>query len=50
VAAAGATDGPPPAVPSWHLAENREAVGPWSRLQLVEAVENGRMRLETLVW
>jgi membrane protease subunit (stomatin/prohibitin family) len=41
---------PPPAVPTWHLAENGEAVGPFSQPQLVEAVASGRMRPDTLVW
>ena len=41
---------PPPAVPTWHLAENGEAVGPFSQPQLAEAVASGRMRRDTLVW
>ena len=41
---------PPPPVPSWHLAENGEAVGPFSPAQLAEAVSSGRMRRDTLVW
>ncbi len=41
---------PPPPVPTWHLAENGEAVGPFSQSQLAEAVASGRMRADTLVW
>ena len=41
---------PPPPIPSWHLAENGEAVGPFSATQLIEAVASGRMRPDTLVW
>ncbi len=41
---------PPPPVASWHLAENGEAVGPFSQPQLAEAVASGRMRRDTLVW
>ncbi len=41
---------PPPPVPTWHLAENGEAVGPFSQPQLVAAVESGRMQRDTLVW
>jgi membrane protease subunit (stomatin/prohibitin family) len=41
---------PPPPIPSWHLAENGEAVGPFSPPQLSEAVAAGRMRRDTLVW
>lgn len=41
---------PPPPVPTWHLAENGEAVGPFTQPQLVEALDNGRLRADTLVW
>ena len=41
---------PPPPVPTWHLAENGEAVGPFSQSQLAEAVASGRMRADTLAW
>jgi membrane protease subunit (stomatin/prohibitin family) len=41
---------PPPPVPTWHLAENGEAVGPFSQSELAEAVASGRMRTDTLVW
>ena len=41
---------PPPPMPSWHLAENGEAVGPFTPPQLEEAVASGRLRRDTLVW
>jgi membrane protease subunit (stomatin/prohibitin family) len=41
---------PPPPVPTWHLAENGEAIGPFTQPQLAEAVTSGRMRPDTLVW
>jgi membrane protease subunit (stomatin/prohibitin family) len=41
---------PPPPVPTWNLAENGEAVGPFTQPQLAEAVASGRMRSDTLVW
>jgi len=41
---------PPPPVPTWHVAENGEAVGPFSAPQLQEAVASGRLRPDTLVW
>ncbi len=41
---------PPPPVPTWHLAENGEAIGPFTQPQLGEAVTSGRMRPDTLVW
>jgi membrane protease subunit (stomatin/prohibitin family) len=41
---------PPPPVPTWHVAENGEAVGPFSPPQLQEAVASGRLRPDTLVW
>jgi membrane protease subunit (stomatin/prohibitin family) len=41
---------PPPPMPTWHLAENGEAVGPFTPAQLQEAVATGRLRADTLVW
>jgi len=41
---------PPPPMPTWHLAENGEAVGPFSQPQLAEAAGSGRLRSDTLVW
>jgi membrane protease subunit (stomatin/prohibitin family) len=41
---------PPPPMPSWHLAENGEAVGPFTPPQLAEAAATGRLRSDTLVW
>jgi membrane protease subunit (stomatin/prohibitin family) len=41
---------PPPPVPSWHFAENGQAVGPFNPTQLSEAVAAGRVRPDTLVW
>lgn len=41
---------PPPPVPSWHLAENGAAVGPFAPAQLGAAVTSGRLTAETLVW
>ena len=42
--------GSPPPVPSWHLAENGEAVGPLSASQLAQVVASDRLRPDTLVW
>jgi len=41
---------PPPPLPTWHLAENGEAVGPFTQPQLMDAVTSGRLRPDTLVW
>lgn len=41
---------PPPPMPSWHFAENGQAVGPLNAAQLSEAVAAGRVRPDTLVW
>jgi len=41
---------PPPMPPSWHLAENGVATGPFAPAQLREAVATGRLRADTLVW
>jgi membrane protease subunit (stomatin/prohibitin family) len=40
----------PPPPPSWHIAENGAAAGPFSAPQLVEAISGGRITRETLVW
>jgi membrane protease subunit (stomatin/prohibitin family) len=40
----------PPPLPSWHVAENGAAVGPFSPPQLSEAVATGRLRPDSLVW
>ena len=40
----------PPPLPSWHVAENGAATGPFSPPQLSEAVATGRLRADTLVW
>ncbi|MCZ6783622.1 MAG: SPFH domain-containing protein [Proteobacteria bacterium] len=41
---------PPPAVASWHLAENGRTVGPFDPAGLAQAVAQGRLRPDTLVW
>jgi hypothetical protein len=41
---------PPPPVPSWHFAQNGQAVGPLNPVQLSEAVTAGRVRPDTLMW
>ena len=45
----GAPAAPPP-LPSWHVAENGAAAGPFSPPQLSEAVATGRVRADSLVW
>jgi membrane protease subunit (stomatin/prohibitin family) len=42
----------PPAAPGgvWHVAENRQAIGPFTAAQMVEAIGAGRVRRDTLVW
>ena len=47
--AAPAAEMPPPP-PSWHIAEDGAAAGPFSAPQLVEAISSGRIAPETLVW
>jgi membrane protease subunit (stomatin/prohibitin family) len=46
----GASQAAPPPLPSWHVAENGAAVGPFSPAQLQEAVVTGRLRADSLVW
>jgi membrane protease subunit (stomatin/prohibitin family) len=41
---------PPPPMPAWHLAENGEAVGPFTPPQMADAAVTGRLRADTLVW
>ncbi len=41
---------PPQPVTQWHVAENGQAVGPFSPAQLAEAVVSGRVRPDSLVW
>ncbi len=45
-----APQAPPPPPVSWHVAEGGRAVGPFSDAQLAQAVAEGRVRRETLVW
>ena len=40
----------PPPPPSWHIAENGAANGPFTAPQIVEAISSGRVTRETLVW
>jgi membrane protease subunit (stomatin/prohibitin family) len=51
-APAPVTAAPPPPIPTvmWHVAENGNAVGPFSAAQLAQAVAAGRVARETLVW
>ncbi|MBS0564238.1 MAG: SPFH domain-containing protein, partial [Proteobacteria bacterium] len=48
--AAPAPAAPPPVEPVWHLAEDGQATGPFSRANLGRMVAEGRMSRETLVW
>jgi len=41
---------PPPPAAAWHIAENGQSVGPFSPPQLAQAVSQGRVRPDTLVW
>jgi membrane protease subunit (stomatin/prohibitin family) len=41
---------PPPPLPSWHIAENGQSMGPFTPTQLAEAVTASRVRPDTLVW
>ena len=47
-----APGGPPPAppAPAWHVAENGQAVGPFTMEQLAQAISQGRVSGATLVW
>ncbi len=49
---AGAPEPPPPPPPAlrWHIAENGQTLGPFTPEQLTQARDEGRLRLETLVW
>lgn len=49
-AAAAPPAAPPPPMPSWHMAENGQAVGPLTAEQLVQAAAAGRLNPVTLVW
>jgi membrane protease subunit (stomatin/prohibitin family) len=49
-APAQASPPPPPPPAAWHIAENGQAVGPFASSQLGEAVAEGRLRPDTLVW
>ena len=44
--------GPPPvpAATAWHIAENDQAIGPFTTAQLAQAVSAGRVSRGTLVW
>ena len=41
---------PPPAAPSWHLAENGQSLGPFTPEQIAQAAAAGRLRPDSLVW
>ncbi|MBW2230498.1 MAG: SPFH domain-containing protein [Deltaproteobacteria bacterium] len=45
-----ATPPPPPTPVTWHVAENGQAVGPFSIEQLGQAVGTGRLQAASLVW
>jgi len=45
-----APQAPPPPPVAWHVAEGQRALGPFGPAQLAEAVAQGRLRPETLVW
>jgi len=49
-APAAAPPPPPVAAMRWHVVENGQAVGPLAPAQLAEAVVNGRVGPDTLVW
>jgi len=49
-APAQATAPPPPTPPAWHMAQNGQAVGPFSEDQLAGAVADGTFTPATLVW
>jgi len=52
----GAPSGAPPASPppvpqvAWHVAENGEAIGPFTPAQMAQAIGGGRVTRESLVW
>jgi membrane protease subunit (stomatin/prohibitin family) len=41
---------PPPPAPTWHVADNGQTFGPYTQAQLTQAIEEGRVGAETLVW
>ena len=41
---------PPPAPAMWHVAANGQSQGPFAMGQLTEAIANGQLQRETLVW
>jgi len=41
---------PPPPAPAWHVADNGQTFGPYTQAQLAQAIVDGRVRHETLVW
>ena len=41
---------PPPLPVAWHIAEAGQSVGPFAPAQLAQAVGEGRLRPDTLVW
>jgi membrane protease subunit (stomatin/prohibitin family) len=41
---------PPPPAPTWHVAENGQSFGPYTPAQMADAVREGRLGRETLVW
>jgi len=41
---------PPPVPPSFHLVQNGQTVGPFNLTQLAQAVGQGQLTAETLVW
>jgi membrane protease subunit (stomatin/prohibitin family) len=41
---------PPPPTVAWHIAEGGQSVGPFAPAQLAQAVAEGRVRPDTLVW
>jgi hypothetical protein len=41
---------PPPPPAAWHIAENGQTMGPFDMNALSQAVAQGRLRKDTLVW
>src|SRR5690606_23242986 len=41
---------PPPAEQVWHIAENGQTTGPFSRADLGRMAQSGQLTRETLVW
>ena len=48
----GTPPGGPPPIPTvtWHVAENREALGPFTPAQMTQAIAGGRVTTTSLVW